>query len=291
MSAPAYIVITPIRNEEANIGRTIDSIAAQKVRPTRWVLVNDGSSDRTAAIADAAAARHNWITAVHRADRGFRKSGAGVIEAFYDGYLKIQGTPWDFLVKLDGDLSFDPDYFAKCFQQFELDSKLGIGGGTICLQVDGAPVVETPGDPVFHVRGATKIYRRACWEAIGGLVRSPGWDTIDEMKANMLGWRTHTFKEVVLIQHRPTGRAESVWKDWVKNGLANYMTGYHPLFMLLKCLKRSWRRPVLVSASGLAWGFLGGYLRRLPRAAGPELIRYVRREQVKRLLLRPSLWT
>jgi poly-beta-1,6-N-acetyl-D-glucosamine synthase len=290
MEHPKFVVVTPVRNEEAHIGRTIESMVAQTLRPARWVLVNDGSTDRTGDILQQAASQHSWIEVVHRADRGFRKSGAGIVEAFYDGFAQIQGLPWDFLVKLDGDLSFESDYFEKCLGKFERDPKLGVGGGVICRPGPGTHVAETPGIPAFHVRGATKIYRRACWEAMGGLPKAPGWDTIDELRANMLGWTTRTFTDVALIQHRPTGRAESAWKDWVKNGRANYMTGYHPLFMLFKCVKRTLSRPVLVASLGLAWGFLTGYLQRVPPAADPELISYVRREQVKRLLLQPSLW-
>ncbi len=285
-----YVIITPVRNEQAYVTRTLESVTAQTSRPGRWVIVDDGSTDGTGGILDAAAVRYSWIRVVHRADRGFRQSGAGVIESFHDGFTTLAGLAWDFLVKLDGDLSFDPDYFEQCFAEFDRDAKLGVGGGSIRILVEGRPVVETPGDPTFHVRGATKIYRRGCWDAIGGLVMAPGWDTIDEVKANMLGWHTRTFKNIPLTQHRATGRAEAPWKDWVKNGRANYMTGYHPLFMLLKCLKRAWARPFSTAAAGLFWGFVSGYLERIPRAADADLQRYVRRQQLNRLLLRPSLW-
>lgn len=286
-----YAVITPVRNEQAYIAKTVGSVTSQSIKPGRWVIVDDGSTDNTGTIVEAAAATHSWIRVVHRADRGFRQSGAGIVEAFYDGFACLDGFAWDFLVKLDGDLSFDPDYFEKCFAEFGRDARLGIGGGTICISVSGISVVETPSDPAFHVRGATKIYRRGCWDAIGGLVLAPGWDTIDEVKANMLGWHTRTFKSIQLIQHRATGRADALWKDWVKNGRANYMTGYHPLFMLLKCLKRAWSKPFSMAATGLLWGFVSAYLQRVPRAADADLQRYVRQEQINRLLLRPSLWS
>jgi poly-beta-1,6-N-acetyl-D-glucosamine synthase len=170
------------------------------------------------------------------------------------------------------------------------DPKLGIGGGMISHEVEGRLVCESPGDPAFHVRGATKIYRRACWEAIGGLMRSPGWDTIDELKANMLGWTTLTFRDIPLQHHRFTGTEDGAWKNYVKFGLANYITGYHPLFMLAKCLKRSFNKPVLLGAAGLFWGFCRGYLKREQQVADPELIRYVRRQQLNRLIFKPSLW-
>ncbi len=141
----------------------------------------------------------------HRPDRGFRQPGRGVIDSFFDGYHLIRNSDWHFLVKLDGDLTFTASYFEQCFKRFQLEPKLGIGGGTVCALVGGELEVEAPGDPTFHVRGATKIYKRGCWEAIGGLLRAPGWDTVDEYKANMLGWHTWTFPEPKVWHHRTAG--------------------------------------------------------------------------------------
>jgi hypothetical protein len=140
------------------------------------------------------------------------------------------------------------------------------------------------------VRGATKIYRRACWRAIGGLIQSPGWDTLDEVKANMLGWRTYDFPELKLLHYRYTGNADGVWKNWVKNGRAKYIVGYHPLFMFFKCVRRLFERPYVIVAAGLWYGFMTGYIFRIPRNQEPEVIRYLRREQLQRLLFRPSIW-
>src|SRR6185295_6149132 len=115
---PAYVVITPIRNEAKYLPLTLASMVAQTVRPRQWILVDDGSTDDTGALIDRAAAEHPWITAVHRRDRGSRQAGSGVIAAFYDGYAVIADDRWDFLVKFDGDLSFDPDYFEACLREF-----------------------------------------------------------------------------------------------------------------------------------------------------------------------------
>lgn len=285
-----YVVITPARNEEDNLPHTIRSMAAQTVRPIRWVIVDDGSTDGTGALVDAAAKEHDWIMAIHRSNRGFRKQGGGVVEAFYDGYEFVEGLPWEFLVKFDADLSFEADYFARCLRKFADDERLGIGGGTISHEVRGQLVPESPGDPSFHVRGATKIYRRECWEAIGGLLRMTGWDTVDELKANMLGWTTRTFNDVPLRHHRYTGSADGTWKTQVKFGLANYVAGYHPVFMAVKCMKRIFRYPYGIGAIGLWWGFLRGYLSGTAQVGEPELIRYVRRQQLNKLLLKSSLW-
>jgi glycosyltransferase involved in cell wall biosynthesis len=290
MNSTRYVVITPVRDEEKHLPQTIESMARQTIRPAIWVIVNDGSSDNTGDVADIAAAKHSWIRVVHRSDRGFRKAGGGVIEAFYDGYDLLQSESWDFLAKLDGDLSFGPGYFENCLARFEADTKLGVGGGRIYCRVNDVFVEDAPGDPPFHVRGATKIYRRATWAGIGGLLRAPGWDTLDEFKANMLGWKTYSFKELKVLQLKPTGGADGTWKNWFKNGRANYIVGYHPLFMLSKCAHRLFTKPYGIGAVGLFCGFISGYLKSVPKVADEQLIRYVRRQQMHRLLLRDSLW-
>jgi poly-beta-1,6-N-acetyl-D-glucosamine synthase len=289
VSNPAYIVVTPVRNEREHFARTIASMVSQTMRPQCWVIVDDGSQDGTDAIADCAAQNHSWIRVVHRPDRGARKQGGGVIEAFYDGLKLVEREAWDFLIKLDGDLSFDGEYFEQCFRHFERDPKLGVGGGTVCVQrTDG--VVPESKDPAFHVRGATKIYRRALWEAMSGLVCATGWDTCDEVKANMLGWKSYSFPEVRVLHHRPTGAADGSWRNSFKNGRANYITGYHPLFMLAKCAKRIVRRPYVIDAAGLLAGFFSGYLYGVPQVADRALVQYLRREQLRRLVGKSSLW-
>lgn len=291
MSSVSYVIITPARNEAEHIAKTIAAMVAQSCPATKWIIVDDGSTDETPKIIDAAAKEHPWIQVVHRPDRGFRKNGGGVMEAFYDGYRLLEGVAWDYLVKLDGDLSFEPGYFAQCFGHFDRDPKLGVGGGTICHESMGQLVAESEGDPPFHVRGATKIYRRACWDGIGGLIKAPGWDSLDEIKANMLGWKTYSFPELKLNHYRFAGNADGAWKNWVKNGLANYISGYHPLFMFFKCLSRVKQKPYGVVPVALWVGFTSGYVKRIPRIDDENLIAYFRDQQMRRLTLRENLWT
>jgi glycosyltransferase involved in cell wall biosynthesis len=286
-----YVVVSPVRNEAQHIALTINSMVAQTIRPARWIIVNDGSTDETGRIVQEAARANPWIGVVDRADRGFRKAGGGVIDAFYDGYRTVEHESWDYVVKLDGDLSFEADYFEKCFAHFDRNERLGIAGGTICNVVDSVVEVESRVDPRFHVRGATKIYRRSCWQEIGGLIHAPGWDTLDEVKANMLGWVTATFPDLNVIHHRLAGAAYGTWNDRVKNGLANYVAGYHPLFMFLKCIKRMVEKPYLIGGCGLLFGFAKGYVSRVPQVEDKALIRYFRQQQIKRLMGRKSLWS
>ena len=283
-----YVVITPVRDEEAYLRFTFESMIAQTVRPAEWIVVNDGSTDGTAAIIDAYAAQHYWIRPIHRGNRGFRRAGAGVVEAFNDGWSALRTDDWDFIVKMDGDLTFEPAYFENCLAKFQNDPRLGIGGGVICYIENGAKRFESC--PGFHVRGATKIYRRECWEAIGGFLPAAGWDTMDEVKANMLGWGTRSFPELHLQHHRYTGTAEGIWDGLVKNGRANYICGYHPLFMLAKCFRRLPQKPYLLGSLALLYGFTTGYLKRIPQASDMQTIDFLRRQQLSRLCGRQTIW-
>jgi glycosyltransferase involved in cell wall biosynthesis len=283
-----YAIITPARDEEHHLEATLQAVVAQTIRPERWVIVNDGSKDRTGEIADQYARQYDWIKVLHRHDRGTRKNGAGVVEAFKDGYALLEGCHWDYVVKLDSDLTFGPDYFAQCLREFQRDSKLGIGGGALYLVTPEGKEFEP--HPWFHVRGATKVYRRECWNAIGGIWSGPGWDTIDELKANMLGWSTRTFRDIQANHHRRTGGAEGGWRDNVKNGRGNYVVGYHPLYVLIRCLNRAKQKPYVLGSIGMLYGYMSARWKGVRPVDDPLLIRYIRQQQMNRLLGRPTVW-
>ena len=300
--AVPYVVISPVRNEAQHLERTIHSVVQQSVLPVRWLIVDDDSTDETSAIIDRHARQHDWIVPVHRTDvnsgglarvqenkvsRGRRAREAKEIEAFYAGYEKLAESDWEYLVKLDGDLSFDPDYFEKCFAEFKIDPKLGIGGGTICHLVNGR--LEAEVTPKFHVRGATKIYRRACWEQIGGVIRGASWDTLDEVKANMLGWSTRTFPQLKVAHLRVTGTANGAWQNAFKNGVWSYIAGYHPLYMLARCGRQAMQKPYLVGSAGLFYGYINAYVQGISRAE-KQMVRYVRSQQLRKLSFRPTIW-
>lgn len=283
-----YVIITPVRDEAQHVERTIESVSRQTIQPAEWLIVDDGSTDGTGAIIDRYVAQVPWIRAVNRPDRGCRNAAIGAIEAFHDGYRSIQSTDWEFLVNLDGDLKFESDYFEICFEEFHRDPRLGIAGGTLYHFEDGVLTLEA--NPLFHVRGATKIYRRACWDAVGGPPCTTAWDTLDEVKANMLGWRSRSLPHARALHLRPTGAVGGCWRDSVKSGRADYYAGYHPLFMLLKCIKRTARKPLCVNGIGHLWGFVNAYLRGAPQVNDGTLIRYVRNQQLRRLCGLDTIW-
>jgi biofilm PGA synthesis N-glycosyltransferase PgaC len=277
-----------VRDEEKYLHHTVESVVSQTIQPAEWIIVDDGSTDNTGRIIDEYARKFSWIRTVHRPNRGFRKSGGGVVEAFYEGYNSLQTNGWDFLVKLDGDLTFPPDYFQRCFEHFAGEPRLGIGGGDIYHTIRGKPRLEA--GPRFHVRGATKIYRKACWEAIGGLFNAPGWDAIDEVKANMLGWNTYSFRELHLVHHRFTGSADGILRDRAKYGSVCFICGYHPLFVLARCLYRLFRKPYVLGSLAILFGFLKSYFAHTPQVNDELLIRYLRKQQLRRLFGMQTIW-
>lgn len=283
-----YVIVTPVRDEEAYLRLTVESVIRQTIRPAEYVIVNDGSKDRTGSIIDEYAQQYPWIRAVHRQDRGFRKWGAGIIEAFYDGFHALTCQDWEFMCKLDGDLSFEPEYFEGTFKKFAQNPRLGIGGGFLYHIENGQKILER--HPTFHVRGGAKIYRRTSWDAIGGLWVGPGSDTVDEVKANMLGWSTSSFSDLQINHHRWTGAAYGRWGGTVKNGKTDYVSGYHPLFVLAKSVARFVQRPYVIGSVALIYGYLAAYLEKMPRVNDPELIEYLRRQQLAKLAGKKTIW-
>lgn len=283
-----YIIITAVKNEEDYLNLTIDSVIKQTIKPTQWIIVDDGSEDSTKIIIENYTYKYNWIRGVYLNDKGHRKPGIRHIKAFYAGYNILNGKDWKFIVKLDGDVSFNNSYFEKCFERFYQNTKLGIGGGRVVNKIKDAIVEEK--HPLFHVRGATKIYRRECWDAIGGILVSPAYDTLDEVKANMTGYETQTFQELTVIHHRKTGNANGKWKNSVKNGISDYLSGYHPLFFIIKCFARSIQKPFLIDALGHLYGFISGYLKQMPQITDRKLVAYMRKQQIRRLIFKDTIW-
>jgi biofilm PGA synthesis N-glycosyltransferase PgaC len=281
-----YVVITPVRDEEQHIEYTIKSMISQTIKPSVWVIVNDGSRDNTERIISEYARRFSWILLSSRVDRGWRERGAGVVVAFYLGMKSVESYRYDFIVKLDGDLSFDEDYFEKILSKFLEDAKLGIAGG-VCYERKGRRLV-IDRHPMFHVRGASKVYRSQCFKEIGGLIPVFGWDSIDEIKANMLGWTTHSFPDIRILHHRRTGSTRKFMQFDAGKGC--YFLGYHPAFTLFKSISWIPRRPFLLGAIAFLYGFIKGYIWNLPRIQDDEFVEYVRRQQKNRLLFRETIW-
>jgi len=276
-----YVVITPVRDEAQFIEKTIHSMIQQTIKPAEWVIVDDGSTDETADIIARYATEHSWIKLVNREDRGTRQRGKGVIEAFYAGYETLTCQDYDIIVKLDGDLSFEPTYFESLLGEFASKPKLGIAGGGVYERRDGEDwVLRATKD---HVRGPTKVYRRTCFEAIGGLVPALGWDGVDEWKALVLGWQVQSVLELKVYHYRFTGTATGPLRSRIEEGYGAHYMGYHPLFMIARGIRRMFARPYLVGGMAMIIAYFTAWLRGRERLPDPSVILYVRRTQLRQL--------
>jgi len=280
------LVITPARDEEQFLPRLIDSLASQQPQPGRWIVINDGSTDRTASILDAAARKFLWIEPRHLERNRVRAPGG---ESVIMQFLSVEPyQQYDYILRLDADISFAADFFQLLLAEFDHDPQLGIAGPTL-YEPDSLGWHEIR-QPEFHTRGAAKMYSRACFASIGGLDGGLGWDTLDEARAMMLGFRTRNFRHITAKHHRPQGAASGGWKARVAAGYSAYKVGYSPMFLIARAAHQTYSEPFRLAGLALIAGFLKGYLRREPPSAPPELIKFVRRQQLRRLMLRESLW-
>ena len=277
-----YSIISPVRNEAQYLPRTIQSVVQQQQRPLEWIIVDDGSSDSTVAIAEAAAAQHAWIKVIRRQDRGFRQPGQGVVDAFNEGLAHLEYLNPDFISKMDGDLEFQPDYFATLLREFAQRPRLGMASGTTYLQKADGKLIQEKVAPDYVV-GPIKLYRRACFEEIGGLEPHLGWDTIDVYRARLCGWETANYPELKVIHLRQMGTAKGIVWGKMKTGMGEYYYGSHPLFVVARCLYRMSERPYGIIGLSIALGYLQSLLRRAPRINDPQFIKFLRQDQLFRL--------
>jgi biofilm PGA synthesis N-glycosyltransferase PgaC len=282
----SYVVVTPARDEEKTVERTIESMIAQTVRPLRWVIVDDGSTDATRALVEKHLASNPWIELLVRGDRGFRALGGGVVDAFNEGLARVASMPWDFVVKLDADLSFQPGYFEGLLRRFAADPTLGMASGKTFLVEGGTKSLEWCPDD--HVRGPAKMYRRTCFDAIGGLEARRGWDMIDETRARMHGFATKSFldADVELIHHRPIdARQTNVWKSRFEMGKLYHFLGYHWLYHAVRSLRSALQDyPRGIGGAALFAGYVAAALRRTPRFDS-KYTAFVQNEQLARFRL------
>lgn len=281
-----YAIVTPVRDEEKHLEKTIASVLTQDIKPQKWIIIDDGSTDRTCEIIKRAVDEHEWITGIETRAVGLRKPGGESVLPVGMQLLNLEGL--DFFVRMDGDLDFDAAYFRRIFEEFDRNPKLGIASGVCYVLEDGRYVEET--HPLFHTRGPIKTYRQQCFRDIGGLDSCLGWDTIDEVKANMLGWQTRSFADLKVIHLRKTQTASGVLTGMLNRGRAAYYAGYHPLFMLSRASLRALKRPYIIGGVCLLAGYLEGYVKRLPTVDDQALIRYLRKQQLKRLLFKDTIW-
>jgi len=280
----SYVLITPARNEAAFIGKTIESMIRQTVLPLKWVIVDDGSTDDTRGIVNRYLARHPWIEMVQmpqERDRSF----AAKVTAFNAGYERVKGIQYEIVGNLDADVSFGSDYLEFLARKFSEDSSLGVAGTV--FQEDGGYNSETDSfEGHRHVAGGCQLFRKQCWEEIGGYVphRAGGIDWMAVTTARMKGWKTESFRERYFFHYRHLGSAErSLFASAFSYGEKDYYLGGHPVWELFRVAYRSTKQPYLIEGLALGLGFCWAFLRQTPRPVSPELMAFHRKEQMLKL--------
>ncbi len=279
---PSYVLITPARNEAQFIEQTIQSVTAQSVLPLKWVIVSDGSTDGTDEIVKKYAARHPWIELVRMPEREERHF-AGKVRAFNAGRERVENLQYDVIGSLDADITFGKDYFSFLLAKFAADSRLGVAGTPF---QEGGQQYDYRFTSIEHVSGACQLFRRECFESIGGYkpIKGGGIDWVAVTTARMKGWKTRTFPERVCIHHRKIGTARNGSASAkFKVGVQDYYLGGHPLWEIFRCLYQMKKKPYILGGIFIYFGYLSAAMRRVEKPIPEELIQFRRTEQMRRL--------
>jgi biofilm PGA synthesis N-glycosyltransferase PgaC len=277
----AYVLITPARDEARFLEETIKSVVAQTVLPLKWVIVSDGSTDGTDDIVKRYVAEHSWIELQRMPERPERNF-AGKVMAFNAGYDRVRHLPYRYLACMDADISFEPDYFAYLLDKACSDSRLGIVGTAFReekMSYDYRFV------SIEHVSGPCQLFRRECFEDIGGYVpvRGGGVDHIAVLTARMRGWKTRCFTEKI-YRHREMGSVKHGPLGYrFARGKLDYALGSHPLWEMFRAAYQMTKSPRILGGMMIAAGYAAAALTRAERPIPRELVRFRRREQMARL--------
>jgi poly-beta-1,6-N-acetyl-D-glucosamine synthase len=281
LTLPSYVLVTPARNEAQFIELTLKSVVAQTLRPLKWVIVSDGSTDDTDGIVNKYAARHDWIELLRqpeRADRNF----AGKAAAFRAGCSQLVGLNYQVIGNLDADISFDEDYFAFLMSKFAENPMLGVGGTPYAEEgkTDGRLL------DLDHVSGACQMFRRGCFEAIGGYssIKSGGIDLISVLSARSAGWQTRTYPEKICHHHRKMGSAQvtGLSERWHR-GRMDYLLGSHPAWEAFRSLYQMRNKPFVIGGILILCGYLAQWLRGVERTMPVHLVTLRRQDQMQKL--------
>src|SRR5215831_13394887 len=284
---PSYILITPARNEAQFIEQTIRSVIAQTIRPVKWIIVSDGSTDGTDEIVTQFLAEYPWIELVRMPERRDRQFAAKA-HCFNAGFQRVGECSYEVIGNLDADITFEKDYLEYLLGKFAQDPDLGVAGTPFA---EGRESYDYRFTSVEHVSGACQLFRRECFEEVGGYrpIKGGGIDWVAVTTARMKGWRTRSFIEKFCYHHRPMGTASSgKLRAWYKLGRQDYYLGGHPLWELFRSCLQMKNKPYIFGGLLLLTGFAWAFMTRTKKLIDQDLIVFHQKEQMRRL--RQALW-
>jgi cellulose synthase/poly-beta-1,6-N-acetylglucosamine synthase-like glycosyltransferase len=284
MKKEEYLLITAAHNEQDYIEKTILSVINQLHKPAEWIIVSDGSNDATESIVNKYASENSFI----KLSINNRKEGrdfASKVYALNIGIQNIHTSEYNYVGILDADVSFEKDYYSSLIEEFRKNPKLGIAGGNYFDIINGkkVPVYPSP----YSVRGATQFFRKECFDKIDGMkpIKYGGEDALACYAARMYGWEVMNIDRLKVLHHRPTGITGShIIRTRFRDGFVEHNLGYHPLFQFVKCIKRTFEKPYFIGSTLRLTGFWFAYLKREKRIVSNELIKFIREEQLSRII-------
>lgn len=279
---PTYVLVTPARNEAQFIESTLQSMVAQTAKPLKWIVVSDGSTDGTDELVRKYAKDNDWIELLRMPERTERHF-AGKVHAFNAGYERAKELHPDIVGNLDADVSFEPDHFEYLIGKMGENPRLGVAGAPFR---EGSFQYDYRFTNIENVWGGCQLFRRECFDDIGGYVPLKGGciDHVAVLTARMKGWQTRTFTDRVCMHHRKMGTAlQGGLKARFKLGAKDYSVGNHPVWQLSRMLYQMTQQPVVVGGLALGFGYAWSMVRGVEIPVSPELVAFVRREQMQRL--------
>jgi len=275
-----HVVITPVNNEEAFLPRLIDSMCEQSILPSRWVIVDDKSTDNSARIAKKAEEDFEWVEYIGTEIDGGRKRGSRIAKLFKIGIDSCE-SEWKYCSKIDADMVLPPDYFERIISKFENDGELGIASGNCKIKTIFGERVESVAKG--HTRGGLKTYKGECYDIIGGVTEEDGWDGIDNVKAEISGWRTENFPEILALHQRPTGSYNGRIRGSFEAGQFAYHMGYFFPFLIARSIFEMKKWPFIIRGASMFIGFASSKVRGKERFHDVKVLQHIRGRQKRKL--------
>ena len=278
-----YVLITPAKNEEKQIRKTIESVISQTIPPLRWIMVNDNSTDRTGKIIESYSRKFKFITLVQN-ESNVKKDFSSKVLAFNKGYKILNKAQYSFLGNLDADVSFGPAYYEQILKRMSIEPGLGIAGGLIYeIYAGQTKAIDTS---LNSVSGAVQFFRKECLQEIGGYIplRGGGIDSAAEICARAHGWDVKTFPDLQIFHHGRilTGKSRPL-QTMFQKGLNSYILGYHPFFQFVSSIRRMKHPPFFLGGLFCFFGYIYGKLNKCSHALPPGTVKFLRNEQLTRL--------
>jgi len=278
-----YVIITPAKNEADYIRNTMESVTRQSLRPMQWIIVNDGSTDNTEEIIREYMKKHSWIKLLdHKNESKIREGGVKVVDVFYHGFNHISNHGYNFLAKLDADLTLPRDYFKKVAECYRDDPDVGLCGGYLINEMSGKTRRDKSAG--YHLRGALKTYRKACYDDIGGLRRVYNWDGLDEMTAMHRGWKVKILDTAVVHHRQTSAKINRGIRNSYRAGEEYYRDGNSCLLSALRAVSYGLKtRPRIMSGVVFIVGFISAWTHKKEKHVDKELERFMRQFQYRRI--------